>query len=334
MFIFVDESGSFVHSAETNAWCTVAAYVTPEHRRRDLEHLITQIRALNNGQEAKLKHLTEEQYLMFLGALRKLDGIVFAVAVDAGWQRPDAILEHRARQVEKILQHQDKMIYEQGRQAVADLAALLGSIPPQLYVQLIAQVRLFNQVIEHSTLYYAQRHPPALANFRWRIDRKAKVETRYEKAFCRLLSPLIQTQTLADPWIMLEGADYSYFEKFSFPEGQEPTHLKDEYGIEIENPGDLGRIIRDDFRFVDSDASAGVQVADLISAGIFRVLRGRFRRSDDIAKALGAIFTSPWKHDHCIRFVTMDSAGDVERHVARSVALMDRHSRPIIAPRR
>lgn len=334
MFIFVDESGTFVHSAETNTWCTVAAYVMPEHRRRDLERLVTQIRGLNSGRETKLKHLTEEQYLMFLGALRKLDGIAFAVAVDAGRQQPDAIVEHRARQVEKILEHQDKMIYEQGRQAITNLASLLSSIPPQLYVQLIAQVLLFNQIIEYSTLYYAQRHPPALANFRWRIDRKAKVETRYEKTFYRLLGPLIQSQTLIEPWIMLEGADYSHFEKFSFAKGQEPTYFKDVYGIEIDDPGNLGRIIREDFQFVDSATSVGVQVADLLSAGVFRLLRGRFERADEIAKGLGSIFISPFKHDHCIRFITMDASGDVERHVLRSVALMDRHSRPIIVRRR
>lgn len=331
MFIFVDESGTFVHSAKTSTWCTVVAYVTPEHRRRDLERLVAQIRALNNGRETKLKQLTEEQYLMFLGALRKLDGIAFAVAVDAGRQRPEAIVEHRTRQVEKILEHQDKMIYEQGRQSIANLASLLDSIPPQLYIQLIAQVLLFNQIIECSTLYYAQRHPPALANFRWRIDRKAKVETKYEKAFYRLLSPLIQSQTLAEPWIMLEGADYSHFEKFSFTKGEEPTYLQDDYGMEIDNPGDLGWIIREDFQFVDSATSVGVQVADLLSAGVFRLLRGRFERSDDIAKGLGAIFTSPLKQDHCVRFITMDATGDVERHVARAVALMDRHSRPLIA---
>lgn len=119
-----------MHSAETSTWCTVVAYVTPEHRRRHLERLVAQIRALNNGRETKLKQLTEEQYLMFLGALRKLDGIAFAVAVDAGRQRPKAIVENRTRQVEKILEHQDKMIYEQGRQSIANLASLLDSIPP------------------------------------------------------------------------------------------------------------------------------------------------------------------------------------------------------------
>ena len=46
-------------------------------------------------------------------------------------------------------------------------------------------------------------------------------------------------------------------------------------------------MIREDFQYVDSNLVAGVQVADLFSAGLRRLLRGRFEAALTVAKQLG-----------------------------------------------
>lgn len=333
MYIFVDESGTFTPSPARNSWCVVAAYAAPEHARRKLEHVVAKIRSINRGRETKLRDMTEDQYLAFLWDLRQIDGLAFAVAVDTGCHSAEAVKHHRDGQVEKVLEHQDKMRFAGGRQAVGELARMLGAVPPQLYLQLVAQVVLLYEVIQWSTFYYAQRHPSALGNFRWRIDQKEKCETRYETAFYRLLPALLQSKSLDEPLLMLKGADYSHYAKFLFSDGAAPSFLKDDYGIAVESPGDIGKLIREDFKFVDSNASPGVQVADLVSAGVFRLLRQRFDQCESVAQALGGLFASPPKKSHCIRIVTLDQEGQLDAKVAHLVRLVDRSSKPILISR-
>jgi hypothetical protein len=64
------------------------------------------------------------------------------------------------------------------------------------------------------------------------------------------------------------------------------------YGIELKSRStklDVGKMIRDDFHYVDSNEVAGIQVADLLAAGLRRLLRGGFEeRTNDVARSFGA----------------------------------------------
>lgn len=253
MHIFVDESGTFTHSGNLNSWCVVAAYVALEHKRRDIHELMFRVRAVgNHGAETKLKHLSEDQYVWFLTELRKLEGLAFAVAVDIGLHRPEEVAQHRDGQADKVVEHRAKMIHESARRGLDDLSNQIRTLPTQLYTQLVCQLELFHKVLTRAPLYFVQRHPPALANFRWRLDRKAKAPTAYEEAFRMILPAILQTMSLADPMIMLEGADYRYFSRFDYPSGEEPTYLKDVYGIETKGDSkglsNIGKMIREDFQ--------------------------------------------------------------------------------------
>ena len=43
--------------------------------------------------EVKLKSISEAQYFDFLSELRELDGVVYAVATDAGLNKPEEVKE-------------------------------------------------------------------------------------------------------------------------------------------------------------------------------------------------------------------------------------------------
>lgn len=331
MHIFVDESGSFTHSPDLNAWCVVAAYVTPEHERRRIDGLMATVRALNDQAETKLKHLTEDQYLWFLSELNKLSGAAFAVAVDVGRHRPEAIEHHRDMQADKIIEHRDKMLHETGRKAVTALSEQIRSLPAQLYTQLMCQVRLFHQIISQGTFYFVQRHPPSLANFRWRLDQKARVPTAYEEAFRILLPAILQTKSLQEPMLALKGADYRHFGRFEYAPGEAPTYLKDVYGIEIEGGLNIGKMIGEDFQLVDSAATPGVQVADLVAAGVRRLLRGGFTAEERVASALGACFVQPFRGKTAVQLVSLDLTGTVDEKPARLIHRMNAAARPMIA---
>ena len=96
MNIFLDESGSFVSASKPDSWNSIAAYMSPECDRRYIEKILAGIRrSVGNimTAEIKLKHLNELQYFKFLKQLASLNGVVFAVATDAGMNLPNDILE-------------------------------------------------------------------------------------------------------------------------------------------------------------------------------------------------------------------------------------------------
>ncbi len=164
-------------------------------------------------------------------------------------------------------------------------------IAPQLYVQLHCQVNLISWIILNGILYFVQRFPRALGKFRWRIDQKNSTRTEYEEAFVKLTPPFLQTISLNEPMLMLEGADYSAFRRFDYPEGKSPTYLKTHYGIDIRGDSSLniGQLIREDLKFEDSHENQGIQVADLLAAGVRRCLRAQFNDNQYAARLLGSL---------------------------------------------
>ncbi len=193
----------------------MAAYIAPEHQRRHIDALVKKLQALTGRAETKLKHLTEEQYCWFLFELQKLQGAAFAVAVDVGLHRREVIELHRDMQADAILINRSKMVYEEGKQAVTDLAERVAALPPQLYAQLVCQIALVHRIMDLGVLYFVQRHPPSLGHFRWRVDQKVPSgPTAYETTFHRLLPALLQTRSIREPMPRLEGQDYSHFARF------------------------------------------------------------------------------------------------------------------------
>ncbi len=331
MYIFVDESGTFTHSTNLDSWCVVAAYVTPEHRRQEVEVLIRQTRSIgNSGAETKRKHLSDDQYIWFLTELQKLDGLAFAVAVDVGLHRPEALIHHRNRQADKIVEHRDKMIHESGRQSLDALSREIRDLPPQLYTQLICQLELFHNILKRAPLYFVQRHPPALGHFRWRLDRKAKVPTAYEDAFRKILPAVLQTMSLTDPMIMLVGANYRHFSRFDYQPGDEPTYLKDTYGIKSGEGSNIGKMIQEDFKLVDSNTTPGVQVADLLAGGIRRLLRGECQEERKIALLLGSNMVQLLKHEIPIGMISLDQSAVASERIKNIFHLMSSSGRPML----
>lgn len=332
MNIYVDESGTFTQSNSPGAWCVVTAYVAPEHSRRAIGELMSAIRSRNGGGETKLKHLKEEEYIQFLRQLAQLDGVAFAVATDLGLETRASIERHRDKQAGKIDENHDRMIYESGRQMVLEQSARLRSLPAQLYLQMVCQFMLFQRVINLGSLYFVQRYPPAIGNFRWRLDRKDREPKAYENAFKDLLPAMLQTKTFAQPMITLTGANYSHFNKFVYAEGEIPSYLQSEFGIVCERAANIGKIINDDFKLVDSASSPGVQVADLLAGGLRRLLRGGFSSSSNrqVAALMGAIFLKPGRGQTAIQFVTLDEAARISKDTSALIRIFDAATRSMM----
>lgn len=340
MNICIDESGTFVYTSAQDSWNCVAAYVYPETDRRSITELMLQFKrriGVNRNSEIKLREVSESDYLWLLVKLNSLEGVLYAVATDASLNTVDVIKQHQIEQVNKILKPIPLMHYEEGRQGLRDLAEKVACLPAQLYVQMISQVQLVISVLHSAVLYFVQRRPQTLSRFRWRIDQKNSEKTAYEEAFSQLLPVFLQSASLREPMIMLNEANYSWFDRFYFPRGEEPTYLQDEYGI-TSNDADgrklnIGKVVRENAEFVDSKVNLGVQVADLLASGVRRCLRNNFARNDTAAHLLGSLMVRRVNGELPIELISLG----VENHdggdgVGRVVAIMGNSARNILTP--
>lgn len=331
MNIYIDESGTFTTALNRDSWCAIAAYISPESNRKDIEVLIKRLRyECSLGAETKLKHLSEARFIKFLDDLRKMNGLVFATAVDIGLHTEIAVTAHRDAQADKVIEHLDKMRYEGGRHGITNLSDSIRKLPPQLYTQLFCQVELFHKILTRAPLYYVQRQPSTLGNMRWKIDAKDKILSLYEVAFKTILPAILQTKSLIDPMIMLKGGDYSHFNRFEYAPGAMPEYLKNDFGIHIEDGVNIGMMIRENFKFVDSNLFCGVQVADLLASGLRRLLRGEFQDQEKIAKLYGANMVQSIKDELPIQLISLDRSEAVSPRNASLIKFMMSHTRPML----
>ncbi len=332
MNIYVDESGSFVNAPTTGSWNAVAALAVPEAARKNIEHAFRYLRGIKGHAlaEIKIRDLSEDSYLQFLGRLNSLDIALFCTATDAGLNTEERVKKHQEGQVAGVLEHINKMKYQRGKEGVELVASQLRQLSPQLYVQLMCQIDLMYDVVSRVIPYYAQRNPAALAQFRWRIDRKNDTKTDFEEAFEKLSPALLQTRSIEEPLMMVKGFDYSKMGQYEFPNGEPPEYLKEVYGINVEGGLDIQKLIRGDIKFEDSKQSWGLQIIDLIVSGVRRCLRLRFSNNEGAARALGKLLIQAKHNGPSINLLSFGEETVLDKATARVVHLMSMSSRPMM----
>lgn len=336
MHIFIDEAGTFVYTPQVNAWSTVGALVVPDEHLAEAEQALNRFKGENGfdaGDEVKLKSVKDElSYFKLLNALASANCTFYGLAMDAHTNTPEAVSEHQQVSANLLLKHIDKMRFQSGRDSIQLAFDQVSRLPTQLYIQFISQVQLMNDVLSHSINYYAQSSPTELASFTWRIDRKEPTKkVEYEEVFEKLSPGYLQSISLASPMIMIEGVDYGHLSRYEFAPGTEPTYLRDEYNIHIEEAGlDVQKIFRGDIAFVDSKETRGIQLADLLSAGLRRCLRGEFKDNLRAAAFLGRLMVQHMGKKPPVLLLTLGKEKHLEESTRRMIAMMHRQQRSFL----
>ena len=322
-----------MNASFVGAWNAVAALAVSEKAEEKIEQHLDQLKKSNGfdpGIEVKLKDLTEESYFQFIENLAKLNIVVFSTATDSGLNTIDRVIEHQQGQVVEILRHIDKMKYEGGRQGVQLVSSQLVKLSPQLYVQLLCQVNLMFDLVSRAITYYAQREPVALAEFRWRIDQKNISRTDFEDAFEKLSPPLLQTRSISEPLIMVNGFDYSGLSQYEFEDGKMPEYLKEVYGVESQSGLNIQKIIRGNIKFMDSKDSPGIQAVDLVVSGIRRCLRRLFSDNEKAAFMLGQLMLQEKHNAPPLSLISFANEQPLPLKVARLVRIMSQNCKNMI----
>jgi hypothetical protein len=336
MNIYIDESGTFVNSPHQESWNVVAAVAIAESARSALTEALKALRIASGGtpfHEVKLNRVDEAAYRVFLDRLNRKDVLLFATATDAGLNTIDRVVQHRSVQVSKIRENISRMRFEGGRLGLQNLAAEIEGLSPQLYVQLVCQVRLIEDVLRRSINYYAQRRPQTLKHFRWRIDQKNVVKPTFEKAFEKIAPPLLQSRFIRKPFAAVQHFNYAFMKEYVFEDGKVPDYLQTEYGLPPMEGFNLGKVLRDDMSFVDSGSSDGVQTADLLASGLRRLLRSQFKDNGDMSRMLGKLMLQNQRGEHPISLVSLvDAEYLLSPYVNKIVKQLSIQSKAMLTP--
>lgn len=314
----------------------MVAVVAPESSRRQIADLVARLRQSNGAHrgEIKLPDLGERRYVEFLDGLLRIELALFATATDASLNTHDLVHRHRTAHVEDVRSNVPRMIHEGGRAGTVHLANQLESLPDQLYVQLLCQVNLLHDVLARGINYYAQRRPAALREFRWRIDQKNTSKTTFEDAFEKVAPPLLQARSIREPVAWVRGFDYRHFEAYEFKDGEAPDYLQREYGLPPMEGFNVQKLLRENLRFVDSNESDGVQVADLLASGLRRALRHAFDDPFGVASRLGRLMVENVKGRQSVNLISLGPEQVISAPTAEIVRRMDESSKAFIHSRR
>jgi Protein of unknown function (DUF3800) len=289
--IYIDESGSFVSAPNPGAWNVVAAFVSPESGRAQVERALMQLKrklGYPPTSEIKLNQIDESSLIEFIANLRISRSILFCTATDAGVNTDQAVCAHKSGQVGNIRDNIPRMRHPGGRQGLTILSDEIERTSNQLYVQLVCQVHLLYEVINRSINFYAQRIPGTLSAFRWRVDQKNVSKTDFERAFEKIAPALLQSMSIREPMPFVKGFNYRKMKRYEFANGI-PDYLEKDHGVFIEDAFDVQKLIREDIEFVDSKKSVGIQVVDILASATRRSLRGNFESNIELSAALGSL---------------------------------------------
>jgi len=288
-----------------------------------------------NENEIKGKDLGEVEVSSIIQLLNQYDVLFEATTIDMGLQNEERISRHKEAQAQAITA---KLTPAHKPSLVKDLEAIqtkLRKLSNQLYVQFVLGSSLIARVLQNATIYYVQRQPNELGQFLWIIDAKDESLTPYEDLWLDLIRPSLMSKSFTEPLPMLQGADYSAFQKFLKILPAVPEYLRGE--IPNESPFesiDLGKIL-EEIQFKKSEEEPGLQLVDVLSNALRRAMNGNLDRQG--WEMIGCLMVGPEKGHNVISMVDLTS---VESWVMKKgqvpytgvAELTDKLAKPMLSP--
>lgn len=336
MELFIDEAGSFVSkNAKPDSWCITGLYVYPDYKKKRYIKVIRNLKSrlnINRNDEIKINKIPENIYIKFLDELNSINGTFFCVATDSFLNQTDLVNNHKLKTKENILSQVSIMKYETGKEATKYLASQFEGLSDQLYIQLHCQIQMILTFINRGIAYYVQRNANSLSTFKWRIDRKEpKKILDYEEAFEKFAPVLLQTFSLNEPALALNFCNYEPMSEFMYRKGEIPEYLVEKFPyLSSEEGFDIQKIVRNDMKFIDSKLSEGIQVVDLLSSGMRKLLRREFSNNELIARYLGALMIQDIHSKPPLKLVTFGQEQSVDKELISIVNKLTTNSRRMI----
>lgn len=287
MRIYIDEAGPFIVLATgADSYSLVLSVSIPSANEDELFYEFLRLRDEwpVKGIEIKGSRLNESQTAQVIEVCKRHDVLVNFVALNMATHDHVTVEDVKKRQADALLAHLTAQHLPSMVRSLEEMADKIRKMPNQLFIQGFATIDLLLKTIQDATLYYAQRIPEEVGDIAWIIDRKNHTLTQMEEMWSTLILPASESRYAREPFIAVEGVDYSHFNKtYGFTmdtvEPQMAKHLdfvRETYGIEpLDHDGigiDAGKLFRGQRDFKDSLHSLGLQLADILATTLRRAL--------------------------------------------------------------
>lgn len=284
MNIYIDESGIFRNPAnKQNIASCVAALILPSSQRANIVKEFNRLKSKwgISKDEVKGSQLNESQISQVISLLKKYEVVLDMVIMDLGLLSESEITDFKKRGADNITatltpEHHPNVIKQAN-----ELRDSFLKMPNQLFVQAFMLIYLIPRLVQNVTIYYSLRIPKELGKFHWVIDAKDKKLTEFEKAWSTVIYPAIYAESIKQPLLMVEGGDYSYFERFYESVDREREIAQEHPEFAANEIGSLAtrKLLGESFKFEDSKKNAGLQIVDILANTMQRALNGKLDKS-------------------------------------------------------
>lgn len=167
-----------------------------------------------------------------------------------------------------------------------------------LYIQAISTFELLHSIINHVPLYFAQRQPQELATFTWIVDGKEpKKKTNWEMWWSWYARGALSNMSKRRPAPRLEGADYSFYDRFTGKIDGGPEEGTDT------------SLLLADLRF-SSAVEPGLELVDIVVNATRRALVGAL--GEPGWRSIPRLMVD--RKEPYIKFICLREGADVIRH--------------------
>lgn len=310
MHIFIDESGSFTVPSEAKkpAVSAVGAVLLPSLQTPQILAEFKRLSsawASENG-EVKGRLLDEAQVDRFLGFLADCDGLVECTAIDLALHRVSEIRHHQEIQARKITANLTSEHHPNVWAGARALASRLRRLSVPGYVQLVSYSALLEAILREKTMYVVQRRPDDLGTLAWTLDAKGQPITEMESLWSFLVKPFLQSSSLQNPMAHLDWCDYSAFDR-AFQSDREglPDYLAAHARPSPRTRKsvlDINRLLAD-LNFAASQNEPGLQMADIATNAIRRMLVGNLQESG--WRRLARVMVQPERGSEVVHMIAL-----------------------------
>jgi hypothetical protein len=307
MFIYIDESGNFMLPTDGKSRVScVAALIIPGSVQNMVFADFLRLKRKWGDESAEYKgsKLDEAQVAEVIRILSAYELFVKVHGIDMGRHTKEGVAQHQRQQASSLTknltpEHHPNLVRE-----VHECKAMMEAAPPQLYVQFTVATTLMRDVIQATVIHYGMKKPLELGRFRWVIDGKDTSRTRLEELWEKLIPAFLAVNYSL---IMVEGADYSAFDRFTYRCPEPPYHIRmtgKQIEGEYEGP-DVRMICREDLSYCQSCTSLGLQLVDIVASTFQRAMNGKLQHPG--WDRLGRLFLTNEKGSHAAPYLVLES---------------------------
>ena len=231
---------------------------------------------MNPGEEVKGRSLNEDQIAQVVSLLQLYDVILEITAIDLGLHTQDEVAVFKKRQADDVIVDIKAETNPEYARQLHQIRDTFNGMPNQLFLQSFIMFLLIPNVLKRMILYYSRRIPKDLKSFHWVVTQRIEHNGTRTGVVAGYL-PIMYTQSLSTPFSLVEGGDYSYYERLEDSDEEALRYYEDEGNFERGEirSTKLELILGKSFKFQDSKDNVGLQMADILANATQRAMNGK-----------------------------------------------------------